>query len=318
MNLKTLIATVVLGSLSLPCAANAQPAKVIDVHLHSYPEESALPPVPYRGPDMQFAAPPPSTGALHREATIEAMKRNNVVLAMVSPGQGDNFELSKVWQRSGGPEIRPGMNQSLLLDGTPPEQLAEHFRNGDFFVMGELGLQYRGRTLDEEDFAPYLKMAEAEGIPVAIHTGLAPPEQARGGNPDFRVHYGNPLHLEEVLIRYPDLKIWAMHAGFPWGSEMTAMMQQYENLYVDLTPLIWIASEKVFYDWLEGMMDMEFGDRILFGTDQMLWPTAIDAAVARIENAPMLTREQKDDIFFNNAVRFFGLEQWAAALPDAD
>jgi len=40
----------------------------------------------------------------------------------------------------------------------------------------------------------------------------------------------------------------------------------------------------------------------------MSWPESIRLAVKSIESADFLTPEQKQDIFYNNAVRFFRLK----------
>jgi uncharacterized protein len=40
---------------------------------------------------------------------------------------------------------------------------------------------------------------------------------------------------------------------------------------------------------------------------ELLWPEAIDRAIETIEQAPFLTRQQKRDIFYNNAARFLRL-----------
>ena len=60
---------------------------------------------------------------------------------------------------------------------------------------------------------------------------------------------------------------------------------------------------------LKQLLDNEFGSRIMFGTDQMLWPGAIGIAVNRVKKADYLTEDQKRDIFFSNSARFFGLHQ---------
>jgi predicted TIM-barrel fold metal-dependent hydrolase len=49
-----------------------------------------------------------------------------------------------------------------------------------------------------------------------------------------------------------------------------------------------------------------FGKRILFGSDQMVWPEATAQAIARFRTAPYLSDAQRRDILFNNAVRLFG------------
>jgi hypothetical protein len=41
----------------------------------------------------------------------------------------------------------------------------------------------------------------------------------------------------------------------------------------------------------------------------MIWPEAVGLAVQGIESASFLTNEQKRDIFYNNAVRFFRLHE---------
>jgi predicted TIM-barrel fold metal-dependent hydrolase len=52
-----------------------------------------------------------------------------------------------------------------------------------------------------------------------------------------------------------------------------------------------------------------FGKRLMFGSDQQIWPEAIGMAVDGIESAKFLTEEQKRDIFYNNAVRFLRLDE---------
>lgn len=52
-----------------------------------------------------------------------------------------------------------------------------------------------------------------------------------------------------------------------------------------------------------------FGKRILFGSDQMVWPESIERSVEVIQQDPYLTAEQKRDILYNNAVRFLRLDR---------
>jgi hypothetical protein len=57
------------------------------------------------------------------------------------------------------------------------------------------------------------------------------------------------------------------------------------------------------------IVEAGFGKRVLFGSDQMVWPETIELAIESIESADFLTPEQKRDIFFNNAVRFLRLTE---------
>lgn len=297
-------------------ARRALPARVIDVHLHGYEADAVNEAGPYYGIDAAARdEPTPPNGAAHRQATLTAMERNHIVLGIVSASGGsDDLTVARQWAGKPGPRILAGVTERPMAHGVAPEKLAASFDDGTYFLLGEVGLQYRGATLDEERFEPYLAMAEKKGIPVAVHTGLGPPEMARTVAPEFRIEAGNPIQLEKVLIRHPNLKIWAMHSGFPWDAEMFAIMQQFTNVYVDISPLPWMMSQEIVDRRLKWLLDWGMGKRIMFGTDQMYWPQAIDAAVAAIENSTVLTRQQKDDIFYNNAVRFFGADR--LNLPD--
>ena len=70
----------------------------------------------------------------------------------------------------------------------------------------------------------------------------------------------------------------------------------------------WAIPRKEFHSYLRRLVDAGFGKRIMFGSDQMVWPDAIGLAIEGVESATFLTDAQKRDIFYNNAVEFFDLE----------
>lgn len=174
-------------------------------------------------------------------------------------------------------------------------------------MLGELGLQYRGQTLADESVSAYLSMAETLGIPVALHTGLGDAGTPYGCCPRFRTRLGNPALIEDVLVAHPELRVYLMHAGYPFLQETKAMLGIYPQLYVDIAVLNWALPREEFHDYLRSLVIAGFGDRIMFGSDQMIWPDAIGMAIASIEEAPFLTEEQKRDILYNNAARFLRL-----------
>ena len=47
----------------------------------------------------------------------------------------------------------------------------------------------------------------------------------------------------------------------------------------------------------------------MYGTDLLVWPKLLEISIGVIENANYLSFEQKRDILFNNAVRFFRLDE---------
>ncbi|HVF15775.1 MAG TPA: amidohydrolase family protein [Steroidobacteraceae bacterium] len=58
---------------------------------------------------------------------------------------------------------------------------------------------------------------------------------------------------------------------------------------------------------LRRLVDAGYGKRIMFGSDQMVWPQAIEVAIESITQAPFLSEEQKRDILYSNAARFLRL-----------
>jgi predicted TIM-barrel fold metal-dependent hydrolase len=174
-------------------------------------------------------------------------------------------------------------------------------------VFAEIGAQYRGKRLDDESFEPYFALAERLDIPVGVHLGEGPPGGVHvGGNPDYRVSLGHPLQLEPVLVRHPKLRLYVMHFGSPFVDEMIALMYSHPQVYIDIAQNNWGFPRAHFYSQLERFLDAGFGKRILWGSDQMVWPRAIEVAIETVEKAPFLTRAQKRDIFYTHAVRFLG------------
>ena len=55
---------------------------------------------------------------------------------------------------------------------------------------------------------PRFALAEELDIPVCLHTGFGPPMSPYMGDPNFRMRHGNPLLLEDVLVKHPRLRIY--------------------------------------------------------------------------------------------------------------
>lgn len=166
--------------------------------------------------------------------------------------------------------------------------------------IGEVLSQYYGISPSDTLLYPYYALAEKYGLPVGIHTGLAGPGH---GSPAFRASLGSPLLLEEMLIAFPDLKVWAMHAGAPFIEDTIAVMSVYRNVYTDISaisnPDLMGAAD--FYATMKRLVDAGLEDRLMFGSDN----GDIDKAKAAVTALDFLTAEQKEKIFYRNAERFF-------------
>ena len=188
------------------------------------------------------------------------------------------------------------------------DELRKLFTTGGFKVMGEIGLQYQGLSPSDLSVDKYFALAEELDVPVAIHMGTGGSGRANITSPNFRGSKGDPLLLEELLARHPKLRVQVMHAGYPLIDNMLTLLQANSHVYVDVAGLIWSYPIKEVNRYIERLVDAGFGDRVMFGTDQMIWPKLMAYSISIIQNADYLTPQQKRDILYNNAARFLRLE----------
>lgn len=128
----------------------------------------------------------------------------------------------------------------------------------------------------------------------------------------MRLENSNPLLLQDVLIKFPKLRMNIMHAGLPiFPDETFGMLFMFPDLYVDISCLAWYADYTMesLKDFLVKAIRYGFGDRIMFGSDEMVWPGAIGVSIDYINNADFLTEKQKRDILYSNAARYLRLPE---------
>jgi len=132
---------------------------------------------------------------------------------------------------------------------------------------------------------PYWALLEELDVPVGIHAGPGPPG-ATYITPTYRMRQSSLLLLEEVLVRHPKLRMWAMHAGWPLADDTIAALHAHPQLYVDVGAISFFTPKKNFYSFLKRLIDAGFENRIMFGSDQMIWPDALSVAIDTIQMRP--------------------------------
>ena len=235
------------------------------------------------------------------DLALEAMDRNNIVLGVVT-----DANLSRVYEWA---ESRPGRFLAGAAVFNPARadtaQLRVEFEAGRLQVIGEIGTQYAGFAPNEPENEPFFALAEDLGVPLLLHMeGVA----GGSGTSPFRIGDGHPELLQEVLVKHPDLRIWMENAAYPFLDEAIALMYRYPQVYADVSTITWIIPRAEFYRYLKALMDAGLGNRLMWGSDQMNWPGAIEQGLDAIREAPFLSESQKRDILYNNAARFLRLE----------
>jgi len=318
--MKSLTLTLIFISASLSLA---QPTKgtrppIIDVHLHAHPVVGMAPPGEPVIANVQNFLPFTTlpkvfngsvAGLLDGRDTLagartddELMERTLALLRQYNITAVTSGKLADRWKSNAPEHI---ILTSSLFDTSA---LRAVIKEGNIKVLGEYGFQYAGLAPTDSVPMEVFAVAAETGLPIGIHMGPGPPGTPFVAAPKYRARLSSPLGLEEVLIRYPMLRLYVMHAGWPMLDEMVHMLYTYPQLYVDIGVIDWVLPRKEFYRYLQRLVEAGFGKRIMFGSDQMNWPDAIPVAIANIESAPFLSGEQKRDILYNNAVQFLRID----------
>ncbi len=298
---------------------------IIDVHLHAHAADHQGPPprgicAPFeRFPSWDPARPwidvfdemqkdppcedplwSPTTDEALRDGTLDVLERRNIIGVLSGPPD-------RVWEwKQRAPErILPGLELFGRGVNVSPDAIRELHRAGRLTVLAEVSNQYAGIGPNDPRMEPYWAVAEELDIPVGIHVHPGPPGSPYVGAPTHGLH--SPLLLEDVLVRHPRLRVYVIHGGWPKLDDMLTILFTHPQVYVDVGGLVYIHPRADFYRYLRAFVEAGFGNRVLFGSDQMIWPEAIERAIESIEQAPFLSEQQKRDIFYNNAARFLRL-----------
>ena len=186
----------------------------------------------------------------------------------------------------------------------PVDKVRDLVQRRAVVALGELGFAYAGLRPDDPSLEPYFALAEELDVPAAIH-------MAGGGLPDvpaFRVRLGDPLLLEDVLVRHPKLRVNLMHAGMPFLESTLAIMRRYPQVFADLSKISDANAypREQFHEYLRSLMRADLGARLMFGSDAA-GPGAVGPSIDGITSATFLTEGQKRAILCENAARFFRL-----------
>lgn len=319
-----------LGMVTTALADDRLP--VIDMHVHALTADAQGPPplamctpirmpawdpsIPYadvfigmmKNPSCSDPVWSPTTDEALMTETIEVMERNNVIGVL----SGTPAKVAE-WRSDAPNRFIPGLGFQLGRDALSPADIESMYEEGALAVLAEITNQYGGIAPDDERMAPYWALAERLDIPVGIHIGPGPPGVIYLGAGEYRASLHSALTLEPVLVRHPGLRVYVMHAGYPILDDLLALLYSHPQVYVGVGVIVYTQPRPAFYRFLQGIVDAGFGKRVMFGSDQMVWPETIERAIRVIEEAEFLSEQQKRDILYNNAARFLRLSDEAIA-----
>ncbi len=147
---------------------------------------------------------------------------------------------------------------------------------------------------------PLYEVIQEAGLPALFHTGHSGVGSGLPGGGGIRLKYSNPMHVDDVAVDFPDLKIVLAHPSFPWQDEAISVALHKSQVYIDLSG--W--SPKYFPPLLIQHANTLLRERVLFGTDYPFitperWLADFDKLDIKPEVRPLILRE--------NAIRLLGL-----------
>ena len=153
---------------------------------------------------------------------------------------------------------------------------------------------------NDRAFYPIYEAIEEAGLPALFHTGHSGIGTGLPGGGGIRLKYSNPMHVDDVAVDFPALKIVLAHPSFPWQDEAISVALHKQQVYIDLSG--W--SPKYFPPQLVRYANTQLRDRVLFGSDFPLitpdrWLADFAQADFKDEVRPLVLKE--------NAARLLGL-----------
>lgn len=152
--------------------------------------------------------------------------------------------------------------------------------------------------------------AEELGLPIMFHQGTTYPRKAP-------LKYANPVLLEDIALRFPDLKMIIAHIGHPWEAEAIVLIRKQPNVFADISALFYRPWQ--YYNSLRLAVEYGVADKLLFGTDYPI--TTFDESVKGLHDIVKLSQEMRlpplpedlpDQILHRDTLGLLGLEDPAS------
>jgi len=161
--------------------------------------------------------------------------------------------------------------------------------------------------------APLYEFAHRRSLPVLVHQGDTLDRKGL-------VKFARPIEVDEVAVRYPDVRFVLCHFGNPWVEEAAELVYKNENVYADTSGLLAHPSAPYFPHMVEqcrrrilqAIYMIGSCERVLYGSD---WPLEeLRLAVELIDRLD-LPAPDRARILGENAVRLFRLSAPRPARP---
>ncbi|MDF1547401.1 MAG: amidohydrolase family protein [Bacteroidales bacterium] len=149
----------------------------------------------------------------------------------------------------------------------------------------------------------WYEMAIEYDVPVMFHSGDT-------YAPSGKVKYSHPLHIDDVAVDYPDLKIVICHVGNPWIKDCMEVVYKNKNVFTDFSGLVLGDFSEKFERYIKKEIEEMItyaGDPkyLLYGTD---WPISNMRSYLKFMDQLDLEDDKKELILWRNAAELFKID----------
>lgn len=150
-----------------------------------------------------------------------------------------------------------------------------------------------GIPLNDRLYYPlYAKCVEL-GVPVSMQVGHSAEHMPN--------ELGRPIHLDNVALDFPELKLIGAHTGWPWTEEMISLAWKHENVYLGIDA----HHPRYLEPTLLTFMKSRGQNKVVYGTN---YPAVMHKdSVACIRNELGLSEKTAEKILHGNAARIYSL-----------
>lgn len=272
----------------------------IDVHVHLSRYWPNLPRNSYR-PDVDFTVP-----GLLRELDGQSIGFAVLLQLQTNPSPAEVLrEGEEMFTRSGGRLLRTVTVDPTRGETAVSETVASWERVSDLVAI-KLYPGYLSFYPHDPRLHPVYEFAHRARIPVMIHQGDTL-------DPNAQVKYARPVEVDEVAVRFRDVRFVLCHLGNPWVEELAEVVYKNSNVYTDTSGLLANPRVPYFAQMFQRAQRRltnaiaAIGDarRVLYGSD---WPLeSIETAVSLVQGLD-LPPDDRDRILGENARELFRID----------
>ena len=266
--------------------------EVIDFHTHLVPSNKLNPTLIefYSTTNPEFFARIDDFN--NPRVTVEFLKKQGVKYAVVLPeyAPATTYSLSTeevVEYCRGQDMLIPFASINPNTHPEPAKKLEEYVKE-----QGVKGLKllpsYQFFYPNEVRLYPIYVKAEELKIPVLLHIGSS---TFKG----TRMKYCDPIHLDDIAVDFPNLKIIMAHSGRGfWYEECFFLSRFHKNVYMEISGL----PPKNLLNYFPELD--KNGEKVVFGSDWPAMPSSIRENVEDIKSLP-LSDKTIEGILYKNA-----------------